>query len=244
MSWLSSAAGKLSGALSGGLKQATKKLSGIAGTVGGVVGGVIAGPGGAAVGSRVAQQAVRGLLPKSVPMPNPLAPPKMAPTPTLPNMPKAPIKPPTGKPGTSLIPYGTQPQQQTGIGQAWTWIDQNLAQGWLPGGVLPKGYGPGTNAVTGGGVQVVNGQIPMVTDPITHTGPRAPHGYVLVKMPDGSIKAVLKEVAYALGLKKRPQKRGGVSAKEIRTARKVQSLITSLTVARHPRTPIRKKARR
>lgn len=251
MSWFSSVTGKLGRAIQGGLRPLEKKLGQVGQAVGGVAGGIIAGPRGAQFGAALGKKLGGGLVPHTAPLPNPTRPlapsgpiyPRMPGMPSgLPNLPTAPrgLMPLAPSKSNTMtmpnLPRGVQVQQQPAQG-SYQWFDQNIFKGWLPGGTPPQ-LGPG------GGAAAVGGQIPMVTDPVNVTAPRAPRGYVLVHMPDGSTKAVLKEVAYALGLKKRPQKRGGISSKEIRTARKVQHLITSLTVARHPRTPIRKKARR
>lgn len=96
-------------------------------------------------------------------------------------------------------------------------------------------------ALTGGGDGLFG--LPLVTEAQEVEVLRAPRGYVLIQNPesdDPSDKvAVLKEVAYALGLRKRPS-RGGISAREIKAARRVQSVIMSLTVKRVPRVPIKK----
>lgn len=89
--------------------------------------------------------------------------------------------------------------------------------------------------------------LPLVTEAFSVETLRAPRGYVLIQNPDSDDPndkiAVLKEVAYALKLRKRPT-RGGISASEIRAARRVQSVISSLTVARKPRMPLKRGRRR
>lgn len=100
--------------------------------------------------------------------------------------------------------------------------------------------------VSGGGSSDLFG-LPVIADPFSVEALRAPRGYVLVQNPDSDDPmdkvAVLKQVAYALGLKKRPQ-RGGISAREIRAARRVQSVISSLTVNRQPKFKLRKGRKR
>ena len=254
MSWLSSAIRKGSQALGGVERKlsgvVSKKLGQIGQVAGGIAGGLIAGPRGAQFGAQLGKKLTGGLAPKTYTQPSPLRP--LAPSGPvynrqpgmpagLPNLPTAPRKPMGLSPKGMQLPQLPKPPANTAPG-SYGWFDQNIFAGWLPGGTAPR---IGSNALgSGGGLEAINGQIPMVTDAPNVTVPRAPRGYVLVRMPDGSVKAVLKEVAYALGLRKRPKKRGGISSKDISTARKVQHLITSLTVARHPRTPIRKKARR
>ena len=238
MSWLSSVAGKMQSVVKANLGGTKRLLGKAGGAIGGTVGGIVAGPAGAKLGATIGSNAASGLIPKSVNIPNPLRPMPLLPTapkppqlPALPNMPKqaAPTKP--------------QPVQSP-IQSGYNWIDQRLG-GILPGGVLPTAFQPKFHGPGGGmGGGVLTGEIPMVTNPQQVQVARAPRGYVHVTMPDGTQKAVLKEVAYALGLRKRPQKRGGVSSRDVRVARRVQKFVTDLTVARQPRTRIAKKRSR
>ena len=86
------------------------------------------------------------------------------------------------------------------------------------------------------------GGIALITDAEQVERYKAPPGYVLVRTsadPDDEPIAVLKSVAYALGLKKRPT-RGGISAAEIRSARRVQNVIQSLTTQRQPKIKLKR----
>jgi hypothetical protein len=113
-----------------------------------------------------------------------------------------------------------------GVGAAGTVIGERMVTGDWGGGGGGNLFG-----------------LPMVTDAIPVEALRAPRGYVLIQNPESDDPndkvAVLKEVAYALKLRKRPV-RGGISAAEIRAARRVQRVIGQLTVARKPRMPLRK----
>ena len=127
--------------------------------------------------------------------------------------------------------------------------DYNSFDAWL-GGLLPGGVAPGT--LPGGGAvpftpgaAVVSGSA--ATGGLTITAPpqsvsvlRAPKGYVLVTLPNGSKIAMLAKVAYALGLKKRPTRGGGITGREVQAARRVQAFVMSLTTARKPKMPIKK----
>lgn len=129
-------------------------------------------------------------------------------------------------------------------------IDRTVFGGWLPGGAnplnpitgRPVSFGPGgagghgcepSKAVMAS--QVLSGQLQVVGNPQLVQREVAPPGYVLVCLPDGRKIAVLKEIAYMYGLKKRPQKSGGISRKDVQTARRVQAVITSMTTARKPK---------
>ena len=124
----------------------------------------------------------------------------------------------------------------------WSTFDSWLG-GILPGGV-PLGTGPSGMALTGpgAGAPVAYGQLGGVTAPVTTTQRYvAPPGYVLVSQGQGKPPvAVLAKVAYALGLKKRPQRGGGITRNEIQAAQKVQRVIMSLTTTRKPRLPLKK----
>lgn len=108
---------------------------------------------------------------------------------------------------------------------------------------IPPGYGTGGTMVPGGvGAGVLSGQLPLVTDPIQYTGLKAPKGYTLIRNGE-QVVAVLSVVAYALGLKKRPRARGGISGRELEAARKVQGFITKHSVARKPKVPLKKRGK-
>lgn len=118
----------------------------------------------------------------------------------------------------------------------------SMLGGILPGGTpfqnpfSPQTYGPGTGVA---GAAVLNGDVQIIAAPQTVSVQKAPPGYVIVSKANGQKVAMLKEVAYALGLRKRPHKRGGISGKDIQTARRVQGVIMSLSVKRAPRVPIK-----
>ena len=98
------------------------------------------------------------------------------------------------------------------------------------------------NASGGGLIPGVD--IPVSVSPLEVKALRAPRGYVLVTNPrTGGKIAVLKTVAYALGLRKRP-KRAAITSRDLAGARRVQGFIKKYSVARHAKTPIRSKARR
>lgn len=124
-----------------------------------------------------------------------------------------------------------------------------LLGGLLPGGVAPQNPFPGFGGPPaigpgGAGSAVLNGDVQIVASPQRVTVEKAPPGYVIVSKANGQKVAMLREVAYALGLRKRPHKRGGISAKDIQTARRVQGVVMSLTVKRAPRVPIKGARRR
>jgi hypothetical protein len=89
----------------------------------------------------------------------------------------------------------------------------------------------------GGGSELFG--LPLITDAFAVETLRAPRGYVLIQNPESDDPqdkiAVLKEVAYALKLRKRPSGGGGISSRDIRTARHVQRVIGKLTVNRKPK---------
>jgi hypothetical protein len=115
--------------------------------------------------------------------------------------------------------------------------------GILPGGVAP-GTGPSGRALFGAGTDAPAGvgQLGAVTAlPRQVSRYQAPPGYVLVSQGEGRPPvAVLAKVAYALGLKKRPQRGGGLTRREISAARHVQSVIMSLTTTRKPKLALKK----
>jgi hypothetical protein len=101
----------------------------------------------------------------------------------------------------------------------------------VPDGGYGGGYGGGGEEMSMGGMPV-----PFIVEPEYRESPRAPRGYVIVQDPTtGQPIAMLKEVAYALGLRKRSRRGGGISASDIRRAKKVQRVVTALTVKREPR---------
>ena len=114
--------------------------------------------------------------------------------------------------------------------------------GILPGGV-PIGTGPSGLSLTGGGTgaPVAYGQLGNVTAPVMSVQTfKAPPGYVLVSQGQGKPPvAVLAKVAYALGLKKRPVRGGGLTRKDIERAKHVQRVVMSLTTARKPKLHIK-----
>lgn len=130
---------------------------------------------------------------------------------------------------SGIIKAGAKVAGAVGVGAAGTVVGERITGSW-----------------GGGGSGDLFG-LPLVTDAFSVETLRAPKGYVLIQNPesdDPSDKiAVLKEVAYSLKLRKRPT-RGGISAREIKAARRVQSVISSLTVARKPRMPLKKRGRR
>lgn len=92
-----------------------------------------------------------------------------------------------------------------------------------------------------GGFDMSFGGIPLITGVFEDVCYKAPRGYSIVTDPmTGEKVAMLTAAARALGLVKR-RARGGISGTDIRRARKVQNLITSLTVNRQPRVKIRRK---
>lgn len=116
--------------------------------------------------------------------------------------------------------------------------------GLLPGGV-PVGTGPsGLSLFPGLGNGAAGGvaQLPNVTAPVsTVQRYQAPPGYVLVSQGQGRPPvAVLAKVAYALGLKKRPVRGGGLSRRDIAAAHHVQRVVMSLTTARKPKLALKK----
>lgn len=82
---------------------------------------------------------------------------------------------------------------------------------------------------------VASGSLKMATKPVTVQRVVAPPGYVLVCAPNGEKIAVLKPIAYALGLRKRPVKGGGLTRRELQAAAKVQRFLSAHTVARKPK---------
>ena len=106
-------------------------------------------------------------------------------------------------------------------------------------GALP---GQGTAMTTGSGS--VLGPMPITAPPTFVSVPKAAKGYVIVEAPNGAKVQVLKEVAYALGLKKRPRKSVAISSRDVRGAQKVQTFIQRFSVARKPKSPLRKGRRR
>lgn len=118
--------------------------------------------------------------------------------------------------------------------------------GLLPGGA-PLGTLPGGGAVPfspaaslQSGQTAVPGGMQIIAQPQQVTALRAPKGYVIVTDSTGRKVAMLAKVAYALGLRKRPSRGGGITAREIASARRVQSVIQSLTTARKPKMPLKK----
>ena len=118
--------------------------------------------------------------------------------------------------------------------------------GILPGGV-PLGTGPSGLTLFGSGagapLPVAAGQLGNVTAPVQQVQTyKAPPGYVLVSQGQGKPPvAVLAKVAYALGLRKRPVRGGGITRKDLERARHVQRVVMSLTTARKPKLPLKTK---
>lgn len=131
---------------------------------------------------------------------------------------------------SGIIKTGAKVAGAVGVGAAGTVVGERVVSG---------------NWGSGGGSDVFG--LPLVVDAYSVETLRAPRGYVLIQNPESDDPtdkiAVLKEVAYSLKLRKRPS-RGGITANEIKAARRVQSVIQSLTVARKPRMPLKKRGRR
>ena len=112
---------------------------------------------------------------------------------------------------------------------------------------LEKHFGPLPESQGGGGGYSGGmdfGGIPLITGVIEDVCYKAPRGYSIVTDPaTGEKVAMLTQAARALGLVKR-RTRGGISGAEIKSARKVQRVISALTVNRQPRVKIRKGGKR
>ena len=117
----------------------------------------------------------------------------------------------------------------------------DAAQGAFDGVVRRLGGG---TPVPSGTLPMAGGAFPVSTAPLQVTALRAPKGYVLVTNPmTGQKIAVLKQVAYALGLRKRPH-RAEITARDMRGAMRVQSFIKRHTVQRHPKVALKTKTGR
>lgn len=86
-----------------------------------------------------------------------------------------------------------------------------------------------TSALQQQGTQI--GNLQLVTNVQTVQRNVAPKGYVVVQTPQGP-RAVVKEVAYALGLAKRPRRGGGLTRRDIQGAYRTQALVKRLTVCK------------
>lgn len=119
------------------------------------------------------------------------------------------------------------------------------AVGTVIGGGAAAGAGAEAISRIGGGGSTEIGGLPLIVGAEEVQVLRAPPGYVLITDPgSGEQVAMLKEVAYALKLRKRPTRGGGITAREIRAARRVQSVISSLTVNRQPKFKLKRGRRR
>ena len=129
------------------------------------------------------------------------------------------------------------------LGQLGSGVAKRLGWG-TEDDVMRGGSNVPAPVVNGGGIPGVN--IPVVVAPQAVVAWKAPKGYVLVQHPTNpAIKlAVLAKVAYALGLKKRPQKSTAISSRDIAGARKVQGFIRRYSVNRAAKHPIKAKGRR
>jgi hypothetical protein len=137
----------------------------------------------------------------------------------------------TDKAFGGLLPGGSSPTAPGGLfgpssplAPIGNWLPSTPPVPWTGGSLTPGGVGAG----------VLSGQLPLITDPIPYQGLKAPKGYTLVRNGNETV-AILSVVAYALGIKKRPQKSGGISGREIAAAKRVQRVIGGLTVNRQPR---------
>lgn len=152
----------------------------------------------------------------------------------------APYGPPPGYAGPTLqhpiqvaSPFGTVTPTAILPG-GMPFIQPNQQQQQAPGG-------------TGGGSKglaaalVLSGQIPAVTNVQQATRFVAPPGYVIVQTPSGP-RAMLRELAYALGIKKRPT-RGGLSKRDLQGAYRTQAMIKRLTTCA-PKTKLKTRKRR
>lgn len=120
-------------------------------------------------------------------------------------------------------------------------LDQLLG-GWLPGGgSSPRfpGISPGTTGGSPSGVTGPGG-IAITAQPESYTAYRAPKGYSIVTLPNGMKTAVLTKVAVALGLKKASSRGGGITAREVKAARRVQAFVMGMTTARKPKMQLKK----
>lgn len=127
---------------------------------------------------------------------------------------------------------------------AYDWLDANIFQGYLPGGVSGSvSTGKALTPTVGGSSPVGGGGFPITVTPGTKQRLVAPKGYVIVEV-NGTKVAMLAKVAYALGLRKRPTRGGGITGAQIRAARHVQSVILSLTSKRQMKTPIKRHGRK
>lgn len=103
-------------------------------------------------------------------------------------------------------------------------------------------------------LMVANGALPVTASPTRETCFKCPKGYVKVTLPQTGMGrlapgayhtvCVLKSIATAAGLVKPSRRGGGISSSQIRAARHVQSVINSLTVARKPKTQLKKRGKR
>lgn len=105
----------------------------------------------------------------------------------------------------------------------------------LPGA---QGGGGGGGAIGGGGFGGGGFSDLLMADPEAYEAMRCPPGYVLVDLGDGPV-CMNREVAYALGIRKRAR-RGGITAREVAAAKKVQRFGQGLFVNKAPRTKLKK----
>lgn len=78
----------------------------------------------------------------------------------------------------------------------------------------------------------------LLAEPEAYEALRCPQGYVLVDLGQGPM-CMNREVAYALGIRKRPRK-GGLTGSEIRAAKKVQRFGQGLFVNKVPKVRLKK----
>lgn len=81
---------------------------------------------------------------------------------------------------------------------------------------------------------VMSGQIPAMQPALRKIVTAAPPGYVIIQTPQGP-RSILKPVAYALGLKKKPVKRAILSRRDIQGAHRVNRIIGEYSVHRKPK---------
>jgi hypothetical protein len=105
------------------------------------------------------------------------------------------------------------------------------------GGGQLAGFRGGRGGLIGG--LVASGALPLTSQVFSVRVARVPPGYVKVALPDGRVIGMLAQVAYSLGIKKRPSRGQGITGRELRAAKKVQRLIKRMTVGRKLKTPIK-----
>lgn len=145
---------------------------------------------------------------------------------------QSPYGPPPGVPGNINLPAigGQTSINLPGFGAPGFGVT------YTPSSAAPMQLGPGGGGKGLAAALVLSGQIPAVTNVQTVSVPRAPAGYVIVQTPQGP-RAMLRELAYSLGIKKRPS-RGGLTKRDIQGAYRTQALVKRLTVCK-PKHPLK-----